>query len=180
MRRTRGICGLLRARASPGERRQANKLPDQVRRQHQEPRNGVAISNFSAQRSEKITVAMSAIVSKDLLAHQVNAKRHQYETNEQQSEKESRFPSSDMLKRITVVGHVSESGASTRSIVAYRLAKIKFEQYYSASSSARLRRRNISKPMCRHIAENSRYCGNIQIQLPTYRVAISAPIPEAR
>lgn len=154
MRRTRDICGPLRARASVGKRRQANKLPDQVRRQHQEPRNGVAVSNFSAQGSEKIAVAMPAIVSKDLLAHQVNAKRHQYETNEQQSEKESRFSSSDMLKRIAVVGHVSESGSSTRSIVAYRLAKIKFEQYYSASS-ARWRRRNINTPMCRHIAEKS-------------------------
>ena len=98
---------------------------------------------------------MSAIVSKNLLAHQVNAKRHQYETNEQQSEKESRFSSSDMLIRITVVGHVSESGASTRSIVAYGSAKIKFEQYYSESSFERLRRRNINMPMCRHIAEKS-------------------------
>ena len=82
---------------SPGERGQANELPSQVRRQHQEPRNGVAVSNFSAQRAEKIAVAVSAIISENLLAHQVNAERHQHETNKQQYEKESDFPANGIF-----------------------------------------------------------------------------------
>jgi hypothetical protein len=97
---------------SPGERGQANELPSQVRRQHQEPRDYVAVSNFFTQRAEKITIAMAAIFSENFPAHQVNAERHQHETNKQKHEQESDFPANGIFHCTFVIEYDFEAGGA--------------------------------------------------------------------
>ena len=102
----------MRACKSPGERGQSNELPSEVRRQHQEPRDYLAVSNFFTQRAEKITIAMATIFSEYFPAHQVYAKRHQHETNKQKHEQESDFPANGIFHCSFVIEYDFETGGA--------------------------------------------------------------------
>jgi len=55
---------------------QPENLPGKVRREDEKPGHAIPLTDFSAERAEKMTVAITAVIAEKLLTNEINGDRH--------------------------------------------------------------------------------------------------------
>jgi len=113
------------ANRSPQKKREANRLPHEVRRKDQKPCHPVTVSDFAAQGIKETSEAGTGVFAENLVANKIYGEREQDQAKEEQAKKKRQFVANSFSKGVLSVAHGADAVAESDAIVAYDDGKIK-------------------------------------------------------